>query len=176
MEAPKELYIQRYSYGALVPGYANKPVKMADGENIKYIRADLVVEKKKLVAYTTLQQEQPEPSNNLVDIDAVREVFITEVYRVLDADPTNDRANAIIDAFDSLPTIYQEQPEVDLDKEIDAFFYGKNFKRCNDGVRVPGALMRDWQNQKVSRSLSTDEIRRFARRFWNKGYNARREE
>ena len=63
-----------------------------------------------------IQQEQPEPSNNLVDVDAVREDFITEVYRVLDADPTNDRANAIINAFDSLPTVSQEQLEVDLDK------------------------------------------------------------
>ncbi len=58
-----------------------------------------------------LKQEQPETSNNLVDVDAVREDFIREVYRVLDADPTNDRANAIIDAFDSLPTVSQEQPK-----------------------------------------------------------------
>ena len=36
---------------------------------------------------------------------------MTEVYRVLDTDSTNDRANAIIDAFDSLPTVTQEQPE-----------------------------------------------------------------
>ena len=63
-----------------------------------------------------VQQEQPEPSNNLVDVDAVREDFITEVYRVLDADSTNDRANAIIEAFDSLPTVSQKQPEVDLEK------------------------------------------------------------
>lgn len=57
--------------------------------------------------------EQPEYSSNLVDVDAVREDFMTEVYRVLDADPTNDRANTIIAAFDSLPTVSQEeQPEV----------------------------------------------------------------
>ena len=59
----------------------------------------------------SLQQEQPKTSNNLVDVDAVREDFITEVYRVLDADPTNDRANAIIGAFDSLPTVCREQSE-----------------------------------------------------------------
>lgn len=73
--------------------------------------------------YDEYMQEQPEPSNNLVDVDAVREDFITEVYRVLDADPTNDRANAIIDAFDSLPTVSQ-QPEVDLEKEIDKYLDG----------------------------------------------------
>lgn len=71
---------------------------------------------------SSLQQEKPECSSSLVDVDAVREDFMAEVYRVLDADPTNDRANAIIDAFDSLPTISQEQPEVNLEKEIDAYF------------------------------------------------------
>lgn len=70
----------------------------------------------------SLQEEQPKPSNNLVDIDAVREDFITEVYRVLDADPTNDRANAIINAFDSLPTVSQEQPEVDLENYLENYF------------------------------------------------------
>ena len=69
---------------------------------IEYVRND------------SLQQEQQDPSNNLVDVDAVRENFITEVYRVLDADPTNDRANAIIYAFDSLPTISQEQRRIKI--------------------------------------------------------------
>ena len=63
------------------------------------------------------KQEQPECSSSLVDVDAVREDFMTEVYRVLDADPTNDRANAIINAFDSLPTVSQ-QPKVDLVAEL----------------------------------------------------------
>lgn len=57
----------------------------------------------------SLQQERPKNINKLVDVDAVREDFMTKVYRVLDADPTNDRANAIIGAFDSLPTVCQEQ-------------------------------------------------------------------
>ena len=51
--------------------------------------------------YDEYMQEQPEVPSNLIDCDAVRDNFIAEVYRVLDADPTNDRANAIIDAFDS---------------------------------------------------------------------------
>ncbi len=71
-----------------------------------------VPEKYKNPDWLFKKQEQPEPSNNLVDVDAVREDFITEVYRTLDADPTNDRANAIIDAFDSLPTISQKQPKL----------------------------------------------------------------
>lgn len=40
-----------------------------------------------------------------INADEVRENFMQEVYRVLDADFTNDRANQIIDAFDNLPTI-----------------------------------------------------------------------
>ena len=80
-----------------------------------------------------VKQEQPECSGSLVDVDAVREDFIKEVYRVLDADPTNDRANAIIDAFDSLP-IVSKQPEVDLEKEIDTFLNetGAPYVWCND--------------------------------------------
>ena len=74
-----------------------------------------------LLEIDSLQQDQPETSSSLVDVDAVREDFITNVYRVLDADPTNDRANAIIDAFDSLPTVCREQPEVDFEEEWEKF-------------------------------------------------------
>ena len=45
-----------------------------------------------------------------INVDEVREDFMQEVYRVLDADPTNDRANQIIDAFDNLPTITIQKP------------------------------------------------------------------
>lgn len=34
----------------------------------------------------------------------IREGFMNTVYSVLSDDPTNDRANDIINAFDSLPT------------------------------------------------------------------------
>lgn len=40
-----------------------------------------------------------------VNSDEVREDFMREVYRILDADPNNDRANQIIDVFDNLPTV-----------------------------------------------------------------------
>lgn len=42
---------------------------------------------------------------NIVNVDEVRDDFVNEVYSVLDADSTTDRANLIIDAFDSLPTV-----------------------------------------------------------------------
>ena len=42
---------------------------------------------------------------NIVNVDEVRDDFVNEVYSILDADSTTDRANLIIDAFDSLPTV-----------------------------------------------------------------------
>lgn len=44
-------------------------------------------------------------SGTLINVDEVRESFMDTVYNVLSDDPTNDRANDIINAFDSLPTI-----------------------------------------------------------------------
>lgn len=44
MKAPDKIYVQRYSYGALVGGYSDKPKEMADGENITYIRKDALIE------------------------------------------------------------------------------------------------------------------------------------
>ena len=55
------------------------------------------------------QGEQKFADGTFVNVDDVREDFIQEVYRVLDADSTNDRANQIIDAFDSLPTVTIEK-------------------------------------------------------------------
>lgn len=49
--------------------------------------------------------EQKPADGTFVNVDDVREDFVQEVYRVLDADSTNDRANQIIDAFDNLPTV-----------------------------------------------------------------------
>lgn len=42
---------------------------------------------------------------NIVNVDEVRDDFVNEVYSILDADSTTDRANLIIEAFDSLPTV-----------------------------------------------------------------------
>lgn len=85
-------------------------------------------------------QREPKSSSNLVDIDTVREDFIAEVYRVLDADSTNDRANAIIDAFDSLPTVSQVQPEEKPNMNIDEMKDSINGKQqevsIECGVRV----------------------------------------
>lgn len=54
-------------------------------------------------------QSEQKLNGTFVNVDDVREDFIDEIYRVLNADSTNDRANQIIDAFDSLPTVTIKQ-------------------------------------------------------------------
>lgn len=54
-------------------------------------------------------QGEQKLNGTFVNVDDVREDFVQEVYRVLDADSTNDRANQIIDAFDNLPTVAIEK-------------------------------------------------------------------
>lgn len=44
---------------------------------------------------------------NLYDNDAYRDAFMEGVYDILEDDPTNDRANAIIELFDSAPSVQQ---------------------------------------------------------------------
>lgn len=60
-------------------------------------------------AYEMLCPELKEKSP-YINSDEVREDFIREVYRILDADPNNDRANQIIDVFDNLPTVKMKEP------------------------------------------------------------------
>lgn len=43
-----------------------------------------------------------------IDLDAYRDDFYAKVLDILSADFSNDRANQIIDEFDSLPTIEAE--------------------------------------------------------------------
>lgn len=118
--------------------------------------------------YEYLQQEQSEVPSNLIDCDAVRDDFIAEVYRVLDADPTNDRANAIIDAFDSLPTVPQ-QLEVDLEKEMDSYF-NEHFSPCVDGTLI---------SERTGMEINGNDYDDIARHFAEWGaihLNARKEE
>lgn len=81
--------------------------------NLEYLmdRAEGFVkdELKERIAWLEKQGEQKLTEGTFVNVDDVREDFIQEVYRVLDADPTNDRANQIIDAFDSLQTVTIEK-------------------------------------------------------------------
>lgn len=69
-----------------------------------------IKKKEKWLAWFEKQGEQkPVMEGTFVNVNEVRDDFMQEVYRVLDADSTNDRANQIIDAFDNLPTVTIEK-------------------------------------------------------------------
>ena len=71
-------------------------------------------------------KQEPLIEGTFVNVDEVRENFMREVYRVLDADPTNDRANQIIYAFDHLPTITIQNAEwSEEDEKMLAAFLNK---------------------------------------------------
>jgi hypothetical protein len=58
--------------------------------------------------------------------------------------------------------IYQEQPEVDLEKELEQWRH-EHFRGKRDG---------DYSGEYLERESQLD----LARHFWNKGFNARKEE
>lgn len=97
-------------------------LKESEGEDIKQFLIDFIkvcgwTEKKdqgwpskeKCITWLEKQGEQKFADGTFVNVDDVREDFVNEVYRVLDADSTNERANQIIDAFDNLPTVTIEK-------------------------------------------------------------------
>ncbi|MCR5270530.1 MAG: hypothetical protein K6D91_05885 [Prevotella sp.] len=79
------------------------------------------------------KQSEKKLDGTFVNIDDVREDFVSEVYRVLDADPNNDRANQIIDAFDSLPTLELEKRQVEQNPNTD-FYDLRTWKYIVDAV------------------------------------------
>lgn len=50
------------------------------------------------------------PHGDLTDRDAYRDEFMDGVYELCSDDPDNNRANAIIDLFDSAPSVIQAEP------------------------------------------------------------------
>ena len=73
-----------------------------------------------------------------------------------------DKAKAIYEhILRMISSLQQEQPEVDLEKEIDACW--KNWLSPSNQKEVEGVLPKT-------------EFAMYARYFWNKGYNARKEE
>ncbi len=62
-----------------------------------------------------------------------------------------------------IDSLQQEQPEVDLEKEINGL---DNAYFDLDGIAVVGA----------THYITVEDLKDIARHFWNKGYNARHEE
>ena len=68
--------------------------------------------------------------------------------------------------------LMEKEQEVNLDEEIDNYFYPPGFKRDLDGVHIQGVCMRDWkgENKKwIEKRLTANEIRDFARHFYELG-------
>ena len=68
-----------------------------------------------------------------------------------------------MDAVEYIQNGHIEQPEVDLEKEINGL---DNAYFDLDGIAVVGA----------THYLTVEDLKDIARHFWNKGYNARKEE
>lgn len=91
-------------------------------------------------------------------------------------EPNDAKWTELISVKHFIESLEKEQ-NVDLDDEIDNFLYPKGFVRKNDGIHTPGVCWRDWKGKKyVNRDVTPEDMRKFARHFWNKGYNARKEE
>lgn len=88
-------------------------LKESEDERIRKEITDFVMQptwktesrRKELIAWLEKQGEKQKLDGTFVNVDNVREDFMDKVYSILSDDPTNDRANDIINAFDSLPTI-----------------------------------------------------------------------
>ena len=78
----------------------------------------------KLIDNTKLDNDCPlipVPSHgDLIDCDAYRDEFVNGVYALCNDDSNNDRANAIIDLYDSAPTLIPAD-ESDMDSFIHIF-------------------------------------------------------
>ena len=91
----------------------------------------LGISREQMIAWLEKQDEKF-ACGTFVNVDDVREEFMREVYRVLDADSTNDRANQIIDAFDSLPTtVIVKQIEQIPTNKIESKFHEGDFIKHN---------------------------------------------
>ena len=71
------------------------------------------------------------------------------------------------DVLYKITSLQQEQPEVDLEKEVKSYIK-ENFTITDEVVQIP--------EQDRMYSMGEDDMTAFARHFWNKGYNARKEE
>ncbi len=60
---------------------------------------------KDVIAWLEKQGEKQKLDGTFVNVDEVRGGFMDTIYSILSDDPTNDRANDIINAFDNLPSI-----------------------------------------------------------------------
>lgn len=137
--------IERYKQGAAIARFDNA------GENADYFqgKVDLCDDLTRII--TSLQQEQPESSKG-------KFVFPNFLYARTVDNKTIDVSYApqSIDAVEYIKNVPIEQPNVDLEEEMDRFF----------------EEMPVYEHE----NIFEDTFQMIARHFWNKGYTARKEE
>ena len=111
----------------------------------------------------SLQQEQTIQVNTLTwrDINDLERIINNVHYEFRNGIGEKSFGEEVLERFRE-ERDEQEQPEVDLEKELDQWRH-KHFKGKRDGIYCGEYLERESQLD-------------LARHFWNKGYNARKKE
>lgn len=143
----------------------------------KYINAN------KLIKSVDNYQEGARAALNLIDghanyyngkIDACKDIkrFITSLQQEQPESGCSEKPNTL-----------QEQPEVDIDEEIDKFIFApfQNFDRVSGHCLVDMGDGKEWvpvYDWKITTYKRADAhfLRKFARHFYKLGLNARKEE
>lgn len=112
-----------------------------------------------IIAWLEKQGENQSVEGTFVNVDDVRDDFMSKVYRVLNEDTTNDRANQIIQAFDSMPTVTIKKPQ---DKPIlEKFEVGDWVVPNNGEPKVFRVEERGWPDSVISSSLGNQYVNTF---------------
>lgn len=101
----KEQEIAMYVIQELMPDATTKGLNMLSSYNKSHADIPNIYNIAERCVLEAFKWKDSQLSGTLVNIDEVRDNFMNTVYSVLSDDPTNDRANSIINAFDSLPTV-----------------------------------------------------------------------
>lgn len=88
-------------------------------------------------------QEGESMMGRLIDADVNREDFMERVYDILSDEPDNIKANLIIDAFDEMPTAYDQDKVVEQLEEAcispsDYPGYAVDIEKAIDIVKAGG--------------------------------------
>lgn len=101
-------------------------------------------------------EQKPVMEGTFVNVDEVREDFVSEIYRVLDTDLTNERANQIIDAFDGLPTVKIQNPAKWSEDDDSVITQYLNIYKRGDGKLIPGGII--YPTEKSAKEGSLDGL------------------
>ena len=102
------------------------------------------------------------PAEKLITILEERKAQRYQWYERYGDTVDGAKANELSEVIDIISSLQQEQPEVDIWKEIHKYFN-------------PYGMELQFDRSKGNTILKPEQLFNFARHFWNKGYNARKE-